>query len=616
MELMLTGRTYGAEEGQTYGLSHMLVDDGEGLAKGMELAERVAQNAPLSNFAIMHALPRIAESDPASGLFAESLMASVASSSDEAKTRLKDFLEKRGKKVLRGLKEDGGASTTIESRCRRAAAPGASLGRPTCCSTASPTARIYLRSPHPLDAYPDKLTQRLEHWAKAAPDRVFLAQRAPDGSWRTLTYAQTLAQVRAIAQALLAAQALGRAADRHPVRQRHRARAARPRRDDDRRALRADLGALLADVERLRQAQIDHRNADAGPGVRRRAARRSRARSRPPCRATSRSSSPPIRGERPATLFAELLAAKPTDAVDAAHAKVGPDTIGKFLFTSGSTGNPKGVINTQRMLCSNQAMIRAALAVHRRRAAGAGRLAAVESHLRRQPRFRHGAAQRRLVLHRRGQAAARRHRSHRAQPSRDRADHLSQRAEGLRDAAAVSAQRRRAAAELLQPPEGAVLRRRGLGAARLGRIAGDGGRRPRGERIIFLSSLGSTETAPAALARTWESDQPGNIGLPMRGVELKLVPNDGKLEAPLQGPEHHAGLLAAARPHQGGLRRRRLLQDRRRAEVRRRQPIRARACCSTAASPRTSSSRAAPGSAPARCARSSSIIARRSCATR
>ena len=82
-----------------------------------------------------------------------------------------------------------------------------------------------------------------------------------------------------------------------------------------------------------------------------------------------------------------------------------------------------------------------------------------------------------------------------------------------------------------------------------------------GERIIFLSSLGSTETAPAALARTWESEQPGNIGVPMRGVELKLVPNGGKLEAPLQGAEHHAGLLAASRPHQGSLRRRRLLQD-------------------------------------------------------
>src|ERR1700742_378603 len=98
MELMLTGRTYGADEGQTYGITHWVVDNGAGLAKGIELAERVAQNAPLSNFAIMHALPRIAESDPGSGLFAESLMASVASNTEEAKSRLKDFLEKRGKK--------------------------------------------------------------------------------------------------------------------------------------------------------------------------------------------------------------------------------------------------------------------------------------------------------------------------------------------------------------------------------------------------------------------------------------------------------------------------------------------------------------------------------------
>ena len=101
MELMLTGRTYGADEGQTYGISHWVVGDGEGLAKGLELAERVAENAPTSNFAVIHALPRIAESDPSSGLFAESLMAAAASNTDEAKARLRDFLEKRGKKVLR-----------------------------------------------------------------------------------------------------------------------------------------------------------------------------------------------------------------------------------------------------------------------------------------------------------------------------------------------------------------------------------------------------------------------------------------------------------------------------------------------------------------------------------
>jgi feruloyl-CoA synthase len=77
------------------------------------------------------------------------------------------------------------------------------LGPPDVQIERKPDGTIYLRSPHPLGPYPDKLTQRLEHWAQAAPDRVFLAHRAPDSSWRTLTYAQMLAQVRAVAQALL-----------------------------------------------------------------------------------------------------------------------------------------------------------------------------------------------------------------------------------------------------------------------------------------------------------------------------------------------------------------------------------------------------------------------------
>src|ERR1043166_8900010 len=63
---------------------------------------------------------------------------------------------------------------------------------------------ILLRSPHPLPDYPKNLTQRLVHWAAAAPDRVFLAQRDASGGWRTLSYAQALAAVRAIAAALLA----------------------------------------------------------------------------------------------------------------------------------------------------------------------------------------------------------------------------------------------------------------------------------------------------------------------------------------------------------------------------------------------------------------------------
>ncbi len=99
MEMMLTGRTYGAEEGHSLGLSHYVVENGQGLARGIELAGRIAGNAPLTNFAIMHVLPRIAESDPASGYLAEALMAAIAQGSDEAKARLKDFLEKRGAKV-------------------------------------------------------------------------------------------------------------------------------------------------------------------------------------------------------------------------------------------------------------------------------------------------------------------------------------------------------------------------------------------------------------------------------------------------------------------------------------------------------------------------------------
>ena len=67
MDMMLTGRTYSAEEGQAMGLTAYLVETGKGFAKGLELAKRIAANAPLTNFAVMHALPRIAEMDPASG---------------------------------------------------------------------------------------------------------------------------------------------------------------------------------------------------------------------------------------------------------------------------------------------------------------------------------------------------------------------------------------------------------------------------------------------------------------------------------------------------------------------------------------------------------------------
>jgi enoyl-CoA hydratase/carnithine racemase len=98
-DLMLTGRTYSAEEGQAVGLSTYLVPEGEGLAKAIELARRMAGNAPFTNFAIMHALPRIAELGQDAGHFMEALAAGIAQSEPEAKTRMKDFLEKRAGKV-------------------------------------------------------------------------------------------------------------------------------------------------------------------------------------------------------------------------------------------------------------------------------------------------------------------------------------------------------------------------------------------------------------------------------------------------------------------------------------------------------------------------------------
>jgi enoyl-CoA hydratase/carnithine racemase len=99
MDMMLTGRTYGAEEGVALGLSQYLVERREGLGKGLELATRIGTNAPLSNYAILQALPRIARADPDAGLLLESLMCAVTVADDEAKLRLRAFLEKRAEKV-------------------------------------------------------------------------------------------------------------------------------------------------------------------------------------------------------------------------------------------------------------------------------------------------------------------------------------------------------------------------------------------------------------------------------------------------------------------------------------------------------------------------------------
>ena len=99
--MMLTGRTYDAAEGLAIGISQYLVGEGEGFAKAMDLAGRMCGNAPLTNFAVIQALPRIADSDPRVGYLMESLISAVAQGDREAKNRVRAFLEKRVAKVAR-----------------------------------------------------------------------------------------------------------------------------------------------------------------------------------------------------------------------------------------------------------------------------------------------------------------------------------------------------------------------------------------------------------------------------------------------------------------------------------------------------------------------------------
>ena len=98
-DMMLTGRVYNAEEGERAGFAQYLVPEGTAFDKAFELAQRVAQNAPLTNYALMHALPRIAEQPADQGFLTEALMAAIAQRAPEAKRRVRDFLEGKAAKV-------------------------------------------------------------------------------------------------------------------------------------------------------------------------------------------------------------------------------------------------------------------------------------------------------------------------------------------------------------------------------------------------------------------------------------------------------------------------------------------------------------------------------------
>jgi feruloyl-CoA synthase len=220
---------------------------------------------------------------------------------------------------------------------------------------------IYLRPKAALGDYPVRLTDSLHHWARAEPNRIFMAERSATG-WRQITYAQLLTSTRHIASALLAR---GLSAERPIV--------ILSGNSIDH-ALVA-FGALYAGIPFCPvSSAYSLISRDYGklaflmklltPGLvfADDAGKFADALSANVPEATEIAASRGTVPGRRVTMLADLTATPEHPGLDAAHEAIGLDTIAKFLLTSGSTGNPKAVINTQRMICANQVMLRETLA--------------------------------------------------------------------------------------------------------------------------------------------------------------------------------------------------------------------------------------------------------------
>ena len=394
---------------------------------------------------------------------------------------------------------------------------------------------IYVTCREPFGAYPVKITERLEYWAKETPDRVFMAERNEQGEWRKVTYAETLDFARSYCEALLQRDL---SAERPLV--------ILSGNGVDHQML--SLGALYAGIAYAPVSPAYSLvSTDYGklrdifklltPGmvfvVDGAPFEKAIETVVPLDVEVVVAKNPPKR--RNGTLLAELAKTKPTAAIEAAHARVDGDTIAKFLFTSGSTGTPKAVINTQRMLCSNQVMLRASMKFFQdeppvildwapwHHTAGGN----------------HDVG---IALYNGG--------TFYIDEGKPTPGAIEATVRNLRDVAPTWYFNVPKGYEALIPYLRAdrALREKFFSNLKVLWFAGAALAQPIfdamkdmavetcGERIPFLTGLGSTETAPFALGRMWDSAYSTNMGLPGPGIGLKLVPAQGKLEARLRGP--------------------------------------------------------------------------------
>jgi feruloyl-CoA synthase len=393
----------------------------------------------------------------------------------------------------------------------------------------------YVSAREKLKPYPRSIIERLLHWAEHAPNRVFLADRGPEGEWRRVTYGEALSAARAIAQNLI---------DR-------KLSAERPIAILSGNGIEHGLIALGAQVAGVPFAAVspayslvsaDHAKLKylfdlLTPGL------VFAAEGRPFEKALAAVLKPgigllvarqPVAG-LDAVLFEDVLATRPTHAVDAAYGKVTGDTIAKFLFTSGSTGNPKAVINTHRMIACNQVMIASALAFLEdeppvlvdwlpwNHTAGGNHNYGIALHNGGTLHIDDGAPTPAGILKT-------------VRNLREVAPTLYFNVpKGYEMLVAHLAEDRTLRETFFSRLN--ILQYAGASLAKhvwdaLERLAVE----TVGKKIMIITGYGSTETAPFAATTTWPVGRPGEIGLPAPGVDFKLVAAAEKTELRLKGP--------------------------------------------------------------------------------